>query len=224
MTTNTNLLALNELHASSHGTKHPRHGAVVKNLLRDGLCHVSTVNPVLGHFVPPDWVAKVLSGPQVLHLPDLGPQEVLLDVVVIINDSHSLHEASQIANFVHPELLQLRGRDPLSIRGPSLSAMGIHAHERILNHGIAIGSCWVLDNSVLNILDWLLIEVLERERLNGRRLHGLLLEGAIDWSLETLLNKLFLHFVEIGHIALSPALRLPVPHVQVLLHLLHTKT
>ena len=52
-------------------------------------------------------------------------------------------------------------------------------------------------------------------------MHRLLLESMIHGGLETLLHQLLLHLVEVGHVALPPALRLPVPHVQVLLHLLH---
>ena len=134
----SNLLAHHELHAPAQWTKHSGHGTVVQSLLRDGLSDVSTVHPLLGHLVPPDRVTQVLRGSQILHLPDLGLEEVLLDVVVVIDDTHSLHEAGQVAHLVGPELFQLGGADPVSIRRSLLPAVSVHAHEGVLDHGVGV--------------------------------------------------------------------------------------
>ena len=55
----------------------------------------------------------------------------------------------------------------------------------------------------------------------GRGLHGGHapgVEAAVHRGLQALAHQLLLQLVEVGNILLAPALGLPVPHVQVLLH------
>ena len=203
------LLTHEELHGSPHGAEHPGDGAVVQDGLGHGLGYFGTVTPRLAHLLPPHGVGEMLGSRQVLHLPDPGLQEVHLDVVLVVDDPHPLHKAGEVADLGSPHVLQLLSVDVL--RGPLPPAVGVHGVEK----GVR-----VVDGH-LHSSQW---SELSHGRLvysHPGHLEGSHLQAVIDWGTETLLGEALLHLHELLHVGLSPALRVPVPAVQVLLHLLH---
>merc|ERR1719422_673684 len=174
--------------------------------VRDILHHFSTIDPILRQLVSPDAVTQMLCGTGVLHLPDVLPQEVLLDVVVVVNDSHALHVAGQVADLLGPQFLQLRGADPISIGGPLLATMGIKSVETSKE--------WILClNSILHSNEWIgvplnlncgLLKLTNLESLSWWSLDSSQSHVLVYWSLETLLHQFILVLHEVCNIALSP--------------------
>ena len=122
------LLAHEKLHGPGHRAEHPGDGAVVQGGLGDGGCHLSTVAPGLAHLLGPDRVGEVLGRPQVVHVPDVGLEELLLNFVLVVDDPHALHEAGEVADLCGPQVLQLLSIDVFHPRGPLLTTVGaVHA-------------------------------------------------------------------------------------------------
>merc|ERR1719422_839169 len=167
--------------------------------VRDVFHHFSTIDPILRQLVSPDAVAQMFCGTGVLHLPDVLPQEVLLDVVVVVDDSHALHVAGQVADLLGPQFLQLRGADPISIGGPLLATMGIKSVETSKE--------WILClNSILHSNEWIgvplnlncrLLKLTNLESLSWRSLDSSQSHILVYWSLETLLHQFILILHEI---------------------------
>ena len=63
----------------------------------------------------------------VLHLPDVIPEEVLLDLVVIIDDSHGLEVAGEVTDLHGPFVQQLLGTHSVLSHPLAIEASGVTA-------------------------------------------------------------------------------------------------